>query len=299
MYKNFKEIEEYLVNSGIKKRVVLANAQDDAALAALVHAKKANVVEGTLVGNVEEIINLLKIFGEDTSDYEIIEASDEVEAARKAMELIKDGKADIPMKGIMQTATYMKAILNKENGFFEKGSLLSQATVLEWKEKDKLLIISDCAVNISPDVEAKRKIINNCVKLANGLGIDNPKVAVLSAVEVAKESIPSTMDAKALSEMEWNNCVVGGPFALDNAISVEAAKHKGINHPVAGNADILIVPDLCSGNIFTKALTFFAHMGSSGALCGGNIPAIMTSRTDTPENKYNSILTAIAQSLCQ
>lgn len=298
MYKNFKEMEAYLLTNNIKKRVVLANAQDDAALAALVHGKRSGILDGILVGDYAKIVDLLKSLGEDENDYEIVEASDEVDAAKKTMELIVSGKGDIPMKGIMQTATYMRAILNKEYGFFKKGSLLSQATVLEWKEKDKFLIISDCAVNISPDLDAKKKIIENSVKLANCLGINNPKVAVLSAVEVAKESIPSTMDAKYLAEMKRDNCLVGGPFALDNAIDEDAAKHKGINHPVAGNADILIVPDLCSGNIFTKALTFFAHMESSGALCGGDIPVIMTSRTDTPENKYNSILTAIVQSLC-
>lgn len=297
MYHSFQEMEHKLLGQGIVKRVALANAQDEDALAALVHAKRQGVASGTLIGDVDTIRALLRRMNESEDDYRLLACEDERESARIAVGMVHEGSADIPMKGLMQTASFMKAILDKTQGFVPQGALLSQATVLEWPAQNKMLVISDCAVNISPDREAKVKITRNAVDLAHTLGVEHPNVALLSAVEVPKESIPSTLDAQAIAQMEWSDCVVGGPFALDNAISEKAARHKGITHPAAGKADVLILPDLCSGNIFTKSLTFFAGLNSAGALCGTTRPVVMTSRTDTPEDKYYSILTAIIKSL--
>lgn len=295
MYKTFAQIEEAILKNEKKVRLVLANAHDDDALSAAVHAVNKGVIEAILIGKKEQIEVLLKEFDQRPEDYTIIGCDDEKQASEIAMQMIQEKKAEIPMKGIMQTSTFMRSILNKERGFFDKDSILSQCTVLEWPQKDKMLVISDCAVNISPDLEAKKKIIGNAVKLAHALGYERPNVALLSAVEVLNPKIPSTIDADELSKMEWEDCNVDGPFALDNAIDEEAAQRKGISKKIAGNADVLIVPDLCSGNIFTKSLLFFAHMKSSGALCGADIPAVMTSRSDSPENKYHSILTAVLQ----
>lgn len=297
MYHTFKEMEERLLGQGIVKRVALANAQDEDALAALVHARRQGVVAGTLIGDVASIRALLARMDEPEEAYHLLPCEDEQESARLAVSLVHNGEADIPMKGLMQTASFMKAILDKTQGFVPAGALLSQATVLEWPQEERMLVISDCAVNISSDREAKVKITRNAVDLARQLGIERPKVALLSAVETPQESIPSTMDAQAIAAMEWPDCVVGGPFALDNAISERAARHKGITHPAAGHADVLIVPDLCAGNIFTKSLTFFAGLNSAGALCGTTRPVVMISRTDTPEDKYYSILTAIVKTL--
>lgn len=301
-FNGFKDIENYILSSGIRKTVALANAQDDVALGALIHAKRAGVVNAILVGDSDKIKKLLINEKENPVDYEIIESADEREAADIACGLVRDGKADIPMKGLMQTSNFMKAILNKEMGFFPKGNILSQATVLEYKEENRLMIITDCAVNITPDVDAKEKITANAVKLAHKLGIEKPNIAFLSAVEKINPKIQSTLDADELTKRALNGCFEGigeayGPMALDNAISEEAARHKGIVSKVAGHADILVVPDLCSGNIFTKGLTFFAHMESAGTLNGSDIPVIMTSRTDTLEDKYYSILVAVMQSL--
>lgn len=302
MYRNFKEMEDYLLSNGIKKTIALANAQDDVALEALVHAKKVGIVDAILIGDTKKIESLLESMNENKEDYTIVECSDERESANLACNLIKEGKADIPMKGLMQTSNFMKAILNKELGFFKEGSLLSQATLLQFKEENRFLIITDCAVNINPDLSAKGKITANAIKLAHSLGIEKPNIAFLSAVEKVNPKIVSTVDAKELADMANAGAFgeigyAAGPLALDNAISEEAAKHKGIDSPVCGHADILIVPDLCSGNIFTKGLTFFAHLESAGTLNGSDVPAVMTSRTDTPEDKYYSILTAVMMSL--
>ena len=206
-------------------------------------------------------------------------------------------EADMPMKGLMHTSTFMKAILDKEKGLKEEGNLLSQASVFEIPEKDRFLIISDCAVNIDPDLETKIKITENAATLAHTLGIEQPKIAVLSAVEVVNPKIRSTVDAAAMRERLSDRYLIDGPLALDNAIDEAAAHHKGIESPVAGNADILIVPDLWSGNIFSKGLVFFAHLRSAGTLNGLKAPVVMSSRTDTVENKYLSILTAVLQTI--
>lgn len=206
------------------------------------------------------------------------------------------------MKGLMQTSNFMKAILNKKMGFFPSDNLLSQATVLQFTAENRFLIITDCAVNIAPDVEAKAKITANAVKLAHKLGIEKPNIAFLSAVEKVNPKISSTIDAvelvKRAEKGEFGEIgYAAGPLALDNAINEEAARHKGIDSCVCGHADIFVMPDLCAGNIFTKALTFFAHLESAGTLNGSDIPAIMTSRTDTLEDKYYSILTSVIMGL--
>ena len=237
MYRNFKEMEDYLLSNGIKKTIALANAQDDVALEALVHAKKTGIVDAILIGDTKKIKSLLEAMNENKSDYTIIECDDERESANLACNLIKEGKADIPMKGLMQTSNFMKAILNKELGFFKEGSLLSQATLLQFKEENRFLIITDCAVNISPDLSAKGKITANAIKLAHSLGIEKPNIAFLSAVEKVNPKIVSTVDAKELADMANAGAFgeigcAAGPLALDNAISEEAAKHKGIDSPV-------------------------------------------------------------------
>lgn len=296
MYKSFDEIESVILSDLTnRKRLVLANAGDYEALDAVVTARRRGVIDAVLLGNTAEIRAILEKLGEDEANYRMEETATEEEAANRAMQMVRAGEADIPMKGLMQTASFMRAALNKEYGIVPEEALISQATVLEWQEKGKLLIIGDCAINIAPDCTAKEKILRNSVRLAHSLGMDRPNVAVISAVEVVREKIPSTVDARTLSALPWEDCVVGGPFALDNAVSETAAKHKGISHPVAGNADVLIMPDLCTGNVFTKSLTFFAHLRSAGAVCGTTVPMVMTSRSDTPENKYFSILVAVMQ----
>lgn len=301
MFTSFQEIEEYIKKNHIVKKVALAGAHDDDALAAVANARKKGVITAVLIGHKEKIKKLLPLLGEKESDYEIIEEENEQESARLACSLVKSGKADIPMKGLMQTASFMRAVLDKKAGFLSEGALLSQATVLDFPKEKRLMIISDCAVNIAPDYADKVKILKNAVTLAHKLGFDMPKAAIITPVEVINPAIQSTIDAamisKAVQRGQIKGCIADGPLGLDNAVSEEAAKHKGIVSPVAGHADILLMPDLSTGNVFTKSLTYFADLASSGTLNGTTSPVIMTSRTDTPENKYYSILTAILQSL--
>ena len=250
-----------------------------------------------LIGDEKGIREILAEMGENADAYEIVDMPEEKDSAAEAIRMVRAGEADIPMKGLMQTATYMRAILNKETGILPAGRILSECTPFEFADDNRFMFVTDCAVNITPDLGSKVQIINNAVELAQKFGIEDIKVAALSALEKVNEKIPSSVEAAQLAEMEWDNCTVEGPFALDNAVSREAAMHKGISGKVAGNADILLVSDLGMGNVIHKGLNYFAHIRTAGALCGTEYPVIMTSRTDTADSKYNSILVAILQSL--
>lgn len=301
MFKSFDEIQAYIVQNGIKKKIALAAAHDDDALSSVVEAKRAGIITAVFIGKTEETRKLLKELGENPADWEIIDASDDADCAGKAMQLVADGKADIPMKGIMQTSTFLKALFSKTYGFLREGMLVSQATVCEYIHENRLMIITDCAINIAPTYEDKIRIIHNAVRLANALGCDMPKVAVLAPVEVVNPAIASTVEAAMLAEAcncgQIKECIVAGPFGLDNAVSEDAARHKNITGEVAGKADILIMPDLAAGNIFTKSLHYFARLKTAGTAQGPDVPAIFSSRTDTATDKFNAILIAVLQAV--
>lgn len=297
----FAQIEEQVLSSGIKVRVALAGAHDTYSLEALARAHDRGLVEAVLLGEQTRVEAALRELSADPAAFEIVDCPDDDACARRAVEMVRAGEADMPMKGLLQTSTYMHAILNKENGLLPPGGLLSQSTLVEWLSEQRMFQITDCAINIAPTLEQKKELIKNTVSLGHMLGWECPRVAVVSAVEKVNEKIPSTVDAVKLVEAaragELGRCMVEGPLALDNAVSVEAAQHKGIAGEVAGRADILLMPDLCAGNILTKSLTFFAHMRSAGCLLGTVKPVIATSRTDTPENKYCGILVALLQAV--
>lgn len=296
MYTSFKEIETALLGKA-PKRLALAAANDEVFIASVIKAAKRGLVDPILIGNTSIMKSLLTQMQENVADYTLIDCADESDAVNKACEMAKNGDADVIMKGLMQTATFMKAILNRDAyGFLSDKSLLSQATILEFD--GRLLILTDCAVNISPNYNDKVKIINNAARLANKLGISYPKVAVIAPVEVVNPQIGATIDAAMLSKAsqrgQIKSCIVDGPFGLDNALSKEAAEHKGIISNVAGQPDILLLPDLCTGNVLTKALVYFAKgLESCGTLLGTSIPVVMTSRTDTAQNKYYAILMSL------
>lgn len=293
---NFEEMEKFVLQHD-KKKIAVACAHDDVTLEAVLAAVDKGVADTVLIGKKAEITALLEKAGKPSKTFQVIDEQDDRAAIDLAVAMVKRGEADIPMKGLMHTSTFMRGILDKQTGLLRPGELLSQASVFEVPGREDLLVISDCAVNIAPDAEQKVKIVENAVKVAASLGQSAPKIAMLSALEVVNPKIQGTVDAKEVSERLKDKYCIDGPFALDNAIDEDAARHKGIESPVAGRADILIVPDMWSGNIFTKALVFFAHLKSAGTLNGLDSPVIMTSRTDTIENKYLSILTAILQSI--
>ena len=294
---SFEQMEAFVKSHNTRKKVAVACAHDDVTLEAVLMAVDKQVAQAILIGKKAEIETLLREAGKEPEAFEILDEADERAAIDKAVAMVRGGQADIPMKGLMHTATFMRGILDKQTGLLEPGELLSQASVFEVEETGRMLIISDCAVNIQPDAGQKVKIVENAAKLAASLGIERPKIAMLSALELVNPKIQGTVDAAEVAARLKDRYEIDGPFALDNAVSESAAEHKGIHSPVAGKADILIVPDMWSGNIFTKALVFFAHMKSAGTLNGLNSPVIMTSRTDTVENKYLSILTAVLQTI--
>ena len=300
MFRNFKEIEEYIFASEKKKTIVLAGAHDAHALQAITDACNKGIANAILVGHEKEIIKILNDLNEDSNKYKIIDCEDEKECSKIAVQLIKNGEADIPMKGLLQTSDFLKPILNKTDGLLKEGDILSQATLVEYEKENRFFAITDCAVNITPDIERKKKIISNAVNLFKTIGIDKPNVAVITALEVVNPKMPNTVEAQILTEAcqngEIKNCEVYGPLALDNAISKEAAKHKKISSVVAGNADILLMPEITVGNVLTKSLIFFTSLKSAGVMLGTTHPLIMASRTDSHENKYNAILMGLLQS---
>ena len=298
MFKNFAEIERYLNENKIVKKVALAGAQDDIALAAVVRARRNGFIDPILVGDQEKIEALLSTMGEQSGDYRIIDEKREMKTARLAISLVKNGEADFPMKGLMQTATFLMAVQNPMGGIAEAGAQLNEVTVFEYPEQERMLIAGDCAVNIAPNLEQKKHITENLIRVARAYHCDDIKVAAVSVLEKPNPEIQSTMDAAALSEMSWGDGVtVEGPFALDNALDLEAARHKGIESKVAGRADVLVMPDIHAGNVFHKCIHFFGHYRFSSGLLGAECPIIMNSRTDDVDAKYYSILSAILLSL--
>lgn len=298
MFRNFEEIEEYLIRENVKKRVVLCGAHDDLALGALVRAKRKGFVSAILIGDAEKTRELLRAMGEPEEDYEIIHEPREMSAARKGVKLIKEGKADLPMKGLMQTASFLMAIQNPLGGLMDEDGILNEFTAFYWEEKDRVIITGDCAINVAPSLAEKKVITSNLIALAHAFGCETVKVAAVSVLEKPNPEIQSSMDAAALAEMDWGeHAIVEGPFALDNALEKEAAKHKGIESPVAGNADVLLMPDIHAGNVFHKCIHFLGHMPFASGTIGAQVPIIMNSRTDDEDAKYYSIMAGILRSL--
>ncbi len=295
MIKDFKQVMSVAKEKG-PKRIAVAAAADKEVLLAVSAAKKEGIAEATLFGDEAKIKEICKEISVDPSDYTIVDAPEMKDASRKAVMEVSSGKADIVMKGLVDTSIILKEVLDKEIGL-RTGSVLSHAAVFSTPTYPKILIITDAAMNIAPDLEAKKKITQNALVLTKALGLDNPNVAVLCAKEKVNEKMPATLDAKALVEMnqsgELTGCVVGGPFALDNAVSKEAAKHKGVTHPGAGEADILLVPDIEAGNILYKGLTFLAESESAGMILGAKAPIVLTSRADSDQSKLYSIALSV------
>jgi phosphate butyryltransferase len=210
--------------------------------------------------------------------------------------MARDGLCDVIMKGNLHTAVFLKAVLNKETGIVADG-LISQVTVYNRIDGNGLQLLTDCALVIEPTLDEKKAIIENAVELARKLGIETPRVALLSALELVNSNMKDTMEAAILSKMaergQIRNCIVDGPLALDNAVSLEAARHKEIGGQVAGVADILVAPNLQVGNVLTKALVYFAKMDTAAAIMGTCKPLVMTSRTDTVEDKLLTIALAL------
>ncbi len=294
MIRNMQELLEE-ARTGEPGRLAVAVAQDSYVLDAVVQAAEMGIVAPVLVGDREQIEQILVDLKADPRAYRIVDEADKTEACMVAARLVRDGEADFLMKGIVDTAVIMRAILNRDNGL-RTGRMISDVLALEIEGYDHLFLVTDPAMSIAPTLPQKADLVRNAVDIAHALGNDNPKVAVLAAVEKVNEKMPCTVDAAELQAMnergELEGCVVQGPLQFDNAVSVEAAKHKGISGEVAGKADIMLVPDIEAGNMLVKAAEFFGHAKKAGVIVGAKAPVALTSRASSAESKLYTIAIA-------
>ncbi|MDD3368944.1 MAG: phosphate butyryltransferase [Lachnospiraceae bacterium] len=295
MSKNFDELLSK-VSECSKKKLAVAVAQDTAVLEAVKAAKERDIADSILVGDADKIKEVADGLNMDLAGYEVVDVKDPAEAALAAVKLVHDGTADMYMKGLIDSKTFLKSVLNKEVGL-RTGKPLSHVCVFEIPGIDRLLFLTDVAFMPYPTLEDKKCIIDYTVAVANACGVDCPKVAPLAAVEVVNPKMPVTLDAAELTRLnaegEIKNCIVDGPLSLDIALYKEAAAEKGaLDRKVAGDADILLFPDIHAGNLVYKAIVHMVDVKNGCILTGTQAPVILTSRSDTFETKVNSIALA-------
>lgn len=295
MSKSFDDLLSTVSECSLKT-VSVAVAQDEAVLEAVKAAKDRNIANAILVGDKDQIQEIANTIGMNLADYEVIHEPDTAAAALKAVELVHNKQADILLKGLVDTKTFLKSVLNKEVGL-RTDKMMSHVCVFEMKNIDHLLFFTDVAFNTYPTLEEKANIIRNTVEIAKACGITMPKVAPVCAVEVVNPKMQPTVDAYELTQMyergEITDCIVNGPLSLDLALSKEAAKHKGgISNPVVGAADIILFPNIDAGNIAYKLLVQTGVAKNGNILVGTSAPVILTSRSDNFEVKVNSIALA-------
>ena len=275
-----------------KSAVSVACAEDLHVLEAAKEAAEQNIADFIFVGDAAKIRSIASEIGFDVSGAKIVDEQDPETACKKAVSFVTSGEAGALMKGLVDTSVIMKAVLNKEDGM-RTGKKLSHLAVFECASYHKLLFVTDAAINIAPSLDEKIEIIENAVMAVINLGIKSPKVALLAAKEKADLKMPVTMEIAEIVAKHKDgllpNAVIDGPFALDNAVSEESAKIKGINSPVAGDADILVAPNIESSNILYKSLAFLGGAKNGGVVIGAKRPIILTSRADSAESKLISI----------
>ncbi len=280
-----------------RRRLVLAAAHDAHAMGAVINAHKNNLVEGIFIGDEKSIKEIGETKGFDLAPFTIIDEPDNAKAAALSVKMVREGEADVLMKGNLGTAILLKAVLNKEYGL-RTGEQISHLAVFELPTYHKLIALTDAAMNIAPEFNEKVSITRNAVGFLQKLGIKQPKVAMLSAVETVNPAMKSSMEASAIAKMgdrgQIKGCIIDGPLAFDNAVSRKSAELKGINSPVAGDADLLIADDIDAANGLYKAFIYFARAACAAVILGAAAPIVLTSRADTDDTKLNSIALAAA-----
>jgi len=268
----------------------------DVALRGAVEAAEAGIIVPTLVGPVEEMEALAKKIGVDISSYTLVDAATETKAAQTSVDMCRNGKVQAMMKGSLHTDELMRVAMARDTGL-RTSKRITHVFVMDTPAYARTLLITDAAINIEPELEDKIHIVQNAIDLAHALGIPEPKVALLSAVETVNPKIKSTLDAAALCKMADRKQIVGGvldgPLAFDTAVSVKAAQIKGLVSPVTGQADILVVPDLESGNMLAKQLEYLGGAQLAGIVLGAKVPVILTSRADSAETRLTSCAVAV------
>ncbi|HOK01373.1 MAG TPA: bifunctional enoyl-CoA hydratase/phosphate acetyltransferase [Spirochaetota bacterium] len=294
--RNLEELVEIAKANGTKT-VVVAAAEDEHALAAVRDAMKMKLVSPILVGNKSKIEEVAKSVYFPLNSAEIISEDNPVHACSVAVSIVRDGGAEIIMKGLVGTADFLRAILNKNTGI-GRASIMSHAALIECANYHKLLCITDAGMNIAPNFAEKVEIVKNAVSIYKNLRLDIPKVAVLAAVEVVNEKMQATVDAAMLTQMnrrgQIKDCIIDGPFAFDNVISKDACIYKGIESDVGGDADIVLCPNLETGNSLYKALTYLAKATTASVMLGAKVPVVLNSRTDSDRSKLMSLILAAA-----
>jgi phosphate butyryltransferase len=292
-----KSMDELLAagQKGERVRVAVAAADDEAALGAVVLAASLNIADAVLYGSKEKIEAIQNNIQDGSNhNFEIHDVADEQQAAANAVEAVRQGRCQILLKGKIKTAYLLKAVLDGERGL-RLDRLLSDVFLFENgnRKENRLMIVTDGGVTLKPDLKQKIEIIENAVFVMHALGYDNPKVALLSAIETVNPGIPSTLEAAVITKMnqrgQIKGCTIDGPLALDNAVSMEAAKTKNIKSPVAGMADILVCPEIESGNILAKSTTYFANFRLAHVIVGATAPVLIPSRADSADSKLLSV----------
>jgi phosphate acetyltransferase len=277
-------------------QTIVVHPCDESSLRGPVEAAELGIVKPILVGPAAKIEKVAGEHGIKISDFQVIDAPHSEAAAERAVELVHEGKGELLMKGSLHTDELMRAVTNSKTGL-RTARRISHVFIMDVPTYPETLFVTDAAINIFPDLDAKRDIIQNAVDLFTQVGLGTPRVAILSAVETVTSKIPSTIDAAALCKMadrgQITNAIIDGPLAFDNAISPEAAKIKGIQSPVAGKAQILVVPDLEAGNMLAKNLIFLSKADSAGLVLGARVPVVLTSRADSVRSRMASCAAAV------
>lgn len=276
------------------KRIAVASADDAEILHIVSLAETEGLAEFVLLGDADKMKELIAREGFSIRA-ELLHQPDHAKAAQQAVEMVVNGETGTLMKGMLHSSVFLKAILNKEKGL-NTGRHITQVSLMEKEDRDGLMLLTDCAISVAPDLMGKKEILENAIDLARGLGYEKPKAAVLAPVEVVNPSMPETVDAAQLTIManrgQIKNCIVDGPLAFDIAYSAEAARIKGVDSPVASNADILLMPNLMVGNAVSKAISYVAKKILIAATVGAKVPVVFTSRTETDKGKLYSIALA-------
>ncbi|WP_019228821.1 bifunctional enoyl-CoA hydratase/phosphate acetyltransferase [Sedimentibacter sp. B4] len=292
MLKNFDDLLAKARNCGVSK-VSVAQAEDQEVLRAVKLAEDMGLINPILVGDKNKIEENAKVVG--LQKYEIVHVENSDDVALEAVKVVRSGEAKILMKGLVNTSVYLRAVLNKEHGL-RKGRLLSLLAVYELPGYHKLLYCTDSGVNVNPSIEQKKDILTNSLLVLKSMGLEMPKVAALTSNETVDSKIPATVDAALLVEMVKNNeipnCIIEGPIAFDVAFDSNAAKHKGIDSKVSGDVDLLMFPNIETGNVLGKSWLHFNNAKWAGIILGASSPVILGSRSDTADVKINSIALA-------
>ncbi len=291
MIKNFEQLKEMLKAMPVKRRVAVVPAQDEHTLEAISHAYKDGMVEPVLIGDEPKIREILAQIGTDADKLTIIHVEDPAEAIQKAADMARDGEVDCIMKGKTETGALMKVLVNRERGI-RKNDTMSLLAFMESPNYHKVFAITDVGLLTYPSKEQKKAAIENAVEAFHALGVEEPKVAILAAVEKVNPKMKETVEAAEIKEEGVPGCIIEGPISYDLAMDPASAPIKGYVSPVAGDADLLVVPDIVSGNIAAKTITVIGGGRTGGVVLGAKVPVLLVSRAASADDKYMSIVIA-------